>query len=231
MTCYPSSQASDGRINVVDFSPDGTRIAAGDIDGRLHVIDVGSGQRLGEPARLHTGGVLDARWLDDATVATTGSDGRVVLYDVRRGLVRGQPIPFTRDGGEDGGYLVTASHDELVVAGARTAGRSFPLSVSSWMAHACQVAGRDLTAAEWASYVPSRPQRAAARCARPADVNCREGEGRRDQGRQLHGLKPRLAYSRLATWICSRLVARCGYLANRLPPADRQVARLNCRPP
>ena len=144
---------------MVDFSPDGTRIAAGDIDGRLYVIDVGSGQRLGEPARLHTGVVLDARWLDDATVATTGSDGRVVLYDVRRGLVRGQPIPFTRDGGEDGGYLVTASHDELVVAGATTAGRSFPLSVSSWMAHACQVAGRDLTAAEWASYVPSRPYR------------------------------------------------------------------------
>ena len=152
-------QESDGRVNVVDFSPDGTRIAAGDIDGLLHVIDVGSGQRLGEPARLHTGVVLDARWLDDATVATTGSDGRVVLYDVRRGLVRGQPIPFTRDGGEDGGYLVTASRDELVVAGARTAGRSFPLSVSSWMAHACSIAGRDLTAAEWASYVPSRPYR------------------------------------------------------------------------
>ncbi len=152
-------QASDGRVNVVDFSPDGTRIAAGDTDGLLYVFDVGSGQRLGEPARLHTGLVLDARWLDDATVATTGSDGRVVLYDVRRGLVRGQPIPFTRDGGEDGGYLVSASRDELVVAGARTAGRSFPLSVSSWIAHACRVAGRDLTAAEWASYVPSRPYR------------------------------------------------------------------------
>ena len=109
---------ADGRVNVVDFSPDGSRIAAGDIDGLLYVIDVGSGQRLGEPARLHTGVVLDARWLDDATVATTGSDGRVVLYDVRRGLVRGQPIPFTRDGGEDGGYLVTASRDELVVMGA-----------------------------------------------------------------------------------------------------------------
>ena len=150
---------ADGRVNVVDFSPDGTRIAAGDPSGRLYVFDVASGRRLGEPARLHTGVVLDARWLDDATVATTGSDGRVVLYDVRRGLVRGRPIPFTRDGGEDGGYLVTASRDELVVAGATTAGRSFPLSVSSWIAHACKVAGRDLTAAEWASYVPSRPYR------------------------------------------------------------------------
>ena len=45
------------------------------------------------------------------------------------------------------------------VAGATTAGRRFPLLVSSWMAHACQVAGRDLSAAEWDSYVPSRPYR------------------------------------------------------------------------
>lgn len=49
--------------------------------------------------------------------------------------------------------------------------------------------------------------------------------------RQLHGLKPRLAYSRLATVICSALLALWGYLANCWPFTERQVARLNCRPP
>ena len=50
--------------------------------------------------------------------------------------------------------------DELVVIGGDGGGRRYPLDADIWMARACAVVGRDLTAQEWARYVPDRPYRA-----------------------------------------------------------------------
>ena len=43
-----------------------------------------------------------------------------------------------------------------------TSGRviSFDMSPEAWKRHACLVAGRDLTAAEWSDALPGRPYRA-----------------------------------------------------------------------
>ena len=114
----PAAGRSDGRVNVVDFSPDGTRIAAGDIDGRLtHRRRLrAAARRAGANAhRCRPGCAMAGR--------RHGRDhgqrraGRAVRRPARARAWPTDSLHPRR--GEDGGYLVTASHDELVVAGAR----------------------------------------------------------------------------------------------------------------
>jgi WD40 repeat protein len=155
----PPGPGADLTLDVA-FSPDSTRVAAGGHTGTLSVWTLASRTLVREPARLHTGFLEDVNWLPDGdTVATAGTDGRAVLYDMTRGLIRGQPLPVQADGGDASGFLVPVSGDRLVVLDREGGGQLYPLRTSAWLAHACLVAGRDMTRAEWRSYVPDRPYR------------------------------------------------------------------------
>jgi hypothetical protein len=104
---------------------------------------------------------VDAEWLPDSnTVVTAGFDEVVSLYDVQRDLVRAQPLPATDVRGEGHTFLMPEPTDELVVLSEDGPGRRYPLDPARWLARACDVAGRDLTRAEWDRYLPDRPYEA-----------------------------------------------------------------------
>ena len=141
----------------VAYSPDGRWLAAASWNGHVSLWDAATGRPVREPVRLHQGYVLQVAWIDDETLVSTGTDGRAVLYDARRGLVRGQPLPAFADGGDGWSSLALGPDRELLLLGQDRPGRRYSLDTSSWLAHACLVASRDLTPAEWQAYVPRRP--------------------------------------------------------------------------
>ena len=101
------------------------------------------------------GGIISAAITpDDRTLATGSETGAVQLWDIRSGQALGAPLPgvprsgvipaFTPDG---------ATSWRPTPAGARTCGTS---ARARWSSHACAVAGRRLTRAEWAEFLPGR---------------------------------------------------------------------------
>jgi WD40 repeat protein len=92
---------------------------------------------------------------DGHTLATGGPDGTIRLWDLRTQRPVGAPLPglpnrqvapqFT----PDGAHL-------LVIYG--DGGRAYRWDVrpASWAQHACAVAGRTLTPAEWQDVLPQR---------------------------------------------------------------------------
>jgi len=126
--------------------------------GTLSVLDVATGRRLHRPAQVHTDFVQHVEWLDDTTVATSGMDGMVTLYDADRGLVRAK-MPGS-SGGEPGyTYLTSATADEVTALTGAADARRYSLDPARWLEYACVVAGRDLSRDEWSTYLPDRPYR------------------------------------------------------------------------
>jgi hypothetical protein len=144
----------------LSFSPDGRLLLVGGWGG-LHVIDTASG-RAREPASAAVnGGIQQIEWLPDArTVAVSGTGGLLTFFDVVRGLVRTAPLPASPDGGQGAYFMVPRPTDEVAVLGDREWVMSYPVTPSAWLRTACDIAGRDLTRAEWDRYLPGRPYRA-----------------------------------------------------------------------
>ena len=92
---------------------------------------------------MHAAPADDVEWLPDSnTVVTAGFDEVVSLYDVRRDLVRAQPLPASDVRGEGHTFLMPEPSDELVVLsedGPGAGTRSIPRG--GWPAPATSPAG------------------------------------------------------------------------------------------
>jgi WD40 repeat protein len=139
------------------FLPDGT-LLSGSFDGSLERWDVRSGRRLDTAPTAPTGPV--------ASIAVApGGGGSVLTSSLTSGTLREwsprlQPLaelpgdPFVPTG-------VAATPDGRTALAIESGGHAiaWPLRRGSWTAHACLVAGRQLTGAEWAQFLPGRRPR------------------------------------------------------------------------
>jgi WD40 repeat protein/DNA-binding SARP family transcriptional activator len=131
-----------------DFSADGLRYAWGGFDGRLGVVDLTSGDVRGPADPVHTGPVS---WVsfspDGSSLASVGFDGLLILSsgEAARPRARITPGAVNRNAAlafrPDGHTVVLVYRDGTVL--------SFDSRPGTWAAHACAVAGRDLTSDEW----------------------------------------------------------------------------------
>ncbi len=140
----------------VAWSPDGRLLAVVGDAGLLHVVDVGTG-RAREPVAISSSSLLQAEWLSDGrTVATAATDGTVALFDVERGLPRTGPLRAAATGNGTYTHLLPSPDDELIAFSGEVPGRRYPLDPDAWLRAACDLAGRDLTRAEWQRFLPAR---------------------------------------------------------------------------
>ena len=141
----------------LSFSGDGRWLAMGG-DGSLTVLDTSTWRPAHEPVRVDNrlraaGGVAAGR----PNRRRLRRSGAVALYDVRRGVVRARPLPGSDEPGAGFTNTVPEAASELVVLSGERAGHRYPMSPAVWLAEACAIVERDLTAAEWARYLPGRP--------------------------------------------------------------------------
>ena len=140
----------------ISFSPDGSHLAVGTMQGKLYVFDASSGKVQHAPKKVHDDFVQQVEWLEDGrTVVSTGSDGIVSLYDTERGLVR-VSMPASADLEQAYTFVLSASDAAVAALAGGQPGRIYPLDPRRWLDYACLVAGRDLTRDEWGSYLPGR---------------------------------------------------------------------------
>ena len=144
------------------FAPDGRSLIYGDRDGRVWILDTRTWKPTGDP-------LGEGAWIVDASVspdgrlaAATSRDGTGRLWD----LAARRPIGTTLSGGGDepiaAGFIRGGTR--LVVLHERE-GLAWDVRPGTWTRHACAVAGRSLTRAEWTSLLPERPYEPA--CGRP----------------------------------------------------------------
>jgi WD40 repeat protein/class 3 adenylate cyclase/tRNA A-37 threonylcarbamoyl transferase component Bud32 len=140
----------------VRFSPDGRMLAVTSHLGYTQLWDVASRRRAGRRLTGHEGDVLGADFSPDGrTLATWGGDGTAILWDVgsRRalGTLPGPLSSVVAQFTPDGRYLV-------VVRDSGEAER-WEVDPDAWSRHACRVAGRELTRAEWSEFVSDQDYR------------------------------------------------------------------------
>jgi WD40 repeat protein len=138
------------------FTPDGRFVMGGSWKGWAQLWSTETFKPVGRRFTGHAGRVeWESISPDGRTLATGGPDGTVRLWDLRRQQPLAAPLPgrpnrsvvpqFT----PDGAYLFAIYGD---------GGQAYRWDVrpSAWARHACAVAGRPLTRAEWRDALPGR---------------------------------------------------------------------------
>jgi WD40 repeat protein len=87
-------------------------------------------------------------------LATGSETGAVQLWDIPSGQALGAPLPGVASSGVIPAFTADGSH--LVAAYASGRAYVWDIRPRSLAAHACRVAGRRLTRAEWEEFLPGR---------------------------------------------------------------------------
>jgi WD40 repeat protein len=147
---------SDGDTVIsLDFTPDGRQVIGGSIRGWTRLWSIDAAQPTTPMFGGHTREVIGAAVSPDGrTLATGAADGTIRLVD----LQTEQPVGAPLSGPPVGPVVPQFSPDGAFLFAISATGRSYRWDVrpSSWARHACAVAGRKLTHAEWADVLPGR---------------------------------------------------------------------------
>jgi WD40 repeat protein len=142
-------------ILTIRFSPDGKTIATGDLSGNVDFWDAESGRQAGRALGGQNGLVLSVSYDPGGTeLATTSTDGKFRLWDLASGKLLGSPLAGADVQGW-GTFFPDGEH--LIAVFADGTGVVWNVDPPAWLAHACRVAHRNLTQAEWSDLLPERP--------------------------------------------------------------------------
>jgi WD40 repeat protein len=144
-------------ILTIRFSPDGKTIATGDLSGNVDFWDAASGKHVGRTLGGQNGLVISLSFSPNGNeLMTTSSDGKFRLWDLASVKLIGLPLPGADVQGW-GTYYPDGNH--VIAVFADGTGVIWTVDPTTWEAHACQVAHRNLTQAEWHDFLPQRPYR------------------------------------------------------------------------
>ncbi|MGZ3471818.1 MAG: WD40 repeat domain-containing protein, partial [Isosphaeraceae bacterium] len=160
----------------VAISPDGRVLAVGTFDGAVVLWDMRTLQRIGQPLTAQSKWITTVAFSPDGRTLASGSwDGTVALWDVVARRLLGQPLGV-RDNTivrtvafrpPVGNTLASVGGETMTIGLAISGG--MPGVVWAWsdvlwssdsrslIDRLCGVAGRNMSASEWAEYLPGRP--------------------------------------------------------------------------
>ncbi|WP_026400848.1 WD40 repeat domain-containing serine/threonine protein kinase [Actinomadura rifamycini] len=149
----PPISGLTGTVAALAFAPDNRTLAIGAADATT-LWDVRGRRQIGAPLAGHSDRVTSLAFSRDGeTLATGGDDGVVRLWDVTGQSQIGAPLT----GHADRVAAMSFDPDAAVLTtsdGAATVRRWNIAMPADPAATACTIAGRTLTRAEWAQYVP-----------------------------------------------------------------------------
>ena len=144
-----------GAVTALAFARDGT-LATGTWAGIVQLWDPATGKERGHPVLAQPSPIASLDFdRSGSTFATTGgSDGTAKLWATA--TLRQLGSAFQSDPSQWGTARFTPDGTRLVVLYGDGTGYVWPTTASAWIAHACTVAGRNLTREEWQRYIPHR---------------------------------------------------------------------------
>ena len=137
------------------YSRDGRYLLTGSKDGRVRVFTARDLRPLGPAFPAHNGSVssVDAS-PDGRTLVTAGSDGQIRFWDLASRRPIGTPLPGPENINAVAFFAPDGKHVFAVFRDGR--GYRWDIRTTSWEHHACKIAGRRLTRAEWHEALPDR---------------------------------------------------------------------------
>jgi len=138
------------------FAPNGT-LATGTRGGIVQLWNQTSGDQAAGPVAVAAGPVTSIAF--DPTgqrfATTGGQDGTVKLWS--SSTLQQEGTALNTEQGADTTAAFEPGGKELLVVDDHGNGFTWPTSLAAWERHACTVAGRNLTRAEWTRYLPGHP--------------------------------------------------------------------------
>ena len=138
----------------IAYSPDSRLLAVGTEDGHVLFWDARRGVQVAPALRVSAGTVAQISFSPDGTTMVASSyDTSTTLWDLRShtqiaGSFPEEPNTFTAPAFAPNGKLIIDYNADAA---------QWPMNVGAWERFACQVAGRNLTQAEWRDILPNRP--------------------------------------------------------------------------
>jgi WD40 repeat protein/class 3 adenylate cyclase len=149
-----------GRSKTVAFSEDDQILATGGGTGVVRFWDAATGAADGGASGHAV--LANACWVesleftpDGRTLLTSGCDGSARLFDASSRQEIGSPLQGP--GNESNSAVFSPDGRRVFVAYRGGLGFVWNVTLGAWKEHACTVAGRNLTRAEWERYLPERP--------------------------------------------------------------------------
>jgi WD40 repeat protein len=133
----------------IGFSPDGNRMFVSLADGRTGLMETSTLAWVRAPEAPHPFGPWFKAWSRNGDLIVTSDPGTVAAWDGHTGAFIGATTAA-------GGSVAFTNDGTLTIADSSGSVRTWDPSPSTWVAAACRMAGRDLTEAEWRSYLPNR---------------------------------------------------------------------------
>jgi WD40 repeat protein/DNA-binding SARP family transcriptional activator/energy-coupling factor transporter ATP-binding protein EcfA2 len=140
---------------VLSFAPNGKHLAIGSGKGEVLVLDMASGTPVAAPQLVHQGWTNGLAYAADSSLLVTGGyDGSVSLFDGDTAALLGSVRTpnhqiVSADFSTDGHTVVMGTYDDGIYL--------WDTRLEHAIETACQMAGRDLTAAEWQQNFGARP--------------------------------------------------------------------------
>jgi len=154
-----------GQIGALAFSADGSRVAAGDLTGRVALWDGALRHRAGILPNVFPAPVLNtpeavsalAFSPDGRTLAVAGDAGTIQLWDTATQQPLGGALPTPGEGIRS--LAFSPDNDTLYAAGDHVPLQRYAIASSAALARVCARAGTALTRAQWRVHIPDVPYR------------------------------------------------------------------------
>ena len=135
------------------FSPDGRLLAIGSQNGTIQLLDAQTFRALGSPSAVAPGIIIFVGFSPDSRLLIAQSlDATNRLFDVEHRAPIGDAFPGS---GAGFGIASFSPHSDTVALPGPTGTTLWDLDDAHWRDHACKLAGRNLTRAEWSRYLSS----------------------------------------------------------------------------